>query len=187
MEGEEGEDEGEDGDEEAEAAASGEEEDDEDNESSSEESFGEIDLGDDDEDEEIDLELRNKIEEALRVHGIKPATEEDDEEEDEELMDDDQMMAIDAQLAQVFQARANEKKGSKSMSPRFHTHFMSTYLLYRCERSARSHAFQEPRPRLGGHFPEEAANKRFDSSVHRPISRGDCRVWPRRNATSGQS
>ena len=98
---------------EAEAAGSGGE-DDEENESSSDESFGEIDLGDDDEDEEIDLELRNKIEEALRVHGIKPATEEDDEDEDEELMDDDQMMAIDAQLAQVFQARANEKKGTKS-------------------------------------------------------------------------
>lgn len=89
---------------------------DDDEDSSGSESFGEIDLGDDDEDEEIDVELRKKIEEALRVNGIKPATEDDneDEEEDEELMDDDQMMAIDAQLAKVFQARASEKKGGKS-------------------------------------------------------------------------
>jgi len=87
---------------------------DEEGESSGSESFGEIDLGDDDEDEEVDLELRKKIEEALRVHGVKPATEDSDKEEEEELMDDEQMMAIDAQLAQVFSARANEKKGSKS-------------------------------------------------------------------------
>ncbi|KAJ2925203.1 hypothetical protein H1R20_g11861, partial [Candolleomyces eurysporus] len=113
---------------EAEAAGTGGEDDDDD-ESSSDESFGEIDLGNDDEDEEIDLELRNKIEEALRVHGIKPATEEDDEEEDEELMDDDQMMAIDAQLAQVFQARANEKKGAKNANAqREATHFKNRVL-----------------------------------------------------------
>jgi len=64
-------------------------------------------------DEEADPELRRKIEEALRINGIDPATGETDSEE--ELMDDDQMIAIDEQLAQVFRARANEKKG-KSQS-----------------------------------------------------------------------
>lgn len=68
-------------------------------------------------DSEVDLELRNKIEEALRVNGIEPATGETDS-EDEELMDDDQMMAIDEQLAQVFRSRTNEKKGGKSMLSR---------------------------------------------------------------------
>jgi DNA polymerase phi len=63
---------------------------------------------------EVDLELRNKIEEALRVNGIEPATGETDS-EDEELMDDDQMMAIDEHLAQVFRSRTNEKKGGKGM------------------------------------------------------------------------
>ena len=70
--------------------------------------------GDDSDDAEVDLELRNKIEEALRVNGIEPATGETDS-EDEELMDDDQMMAIDEQLAQVFRSRTNERKGVKSM------------------------------------------------------------------------
>ncbi|KAJ2917228.1 hypothetical protein MD484_g3188, partial [Candolleomyces efflorescens] len=117
------------GDDDDEEGGDPDEEADDDNESSSDESFGEIDLGDDDEDEEIDLELRNKIEEALRIHGIKPAPEEDDEEEDEELMDDDQMMAIDTQLAQVFQARANEKKGSKNANAqREATHFKNRVL-----------------------------------------------------------
>jgi len=60
--------------------------------------------------EDDDPELRRKIEEALRVNGIEPATGETESEE-EELMDDDQMIAIDEQLAQVFRARANEKKG----------------------------------------------------------------------------
>lgn len=63
--------------------------------------------------EEADLELRNKIEEALRINGIEPATGETDS-EDEELMNDDEMMAIDEQLAQVFRSRANELKAGKS-------------------------------------------------------------------------
>lgn len=67
-----------------------------------------------DDNEEEDPELRRKIEEALRVNGIEPATGETDSEE-EELMDDDQMMAIDEQLAQVFRTRANERKSGKSM------------------------------------------------------------------------
>jgi DNA polymerase phi len=68
------------------------------------------DLDDPSDEEEADPELRRKIEEALRVNGIEPATGETESEE-EELMDDDQMIAIDEQLAQVFRARSNEKKG----------------------------------------------------------------------------
>jgi DNA polymerase phi len=85
-------------------------------ESNSDESSESSEGGDSDDDindEEADLELRNKIEEALRVNGIEPATGDTDSEE-EELMDDDQMMAIDAQLAQVFRSRANEKKSGRS-------------------------------------------------------------------------
>jgi len=82
-------------------------------ESKSDESSEGGDSDDDINDEEADLELRNKIEEALRVNGIEPATVDTDSEE-EELMDDDQMMAIDEQLAQVFRSRANEKKSGKS-------------------------------------------------------------------------
>jgi len=78
--------------------------------------------GDDSDGADVDLELRNKIEEALRVNGIEPATGETDS-EDEELMDDDQMMAIDEQLAQVFRSRTNEKKGGKSMLYQSHSHF----------------------------------------------------------------
>lgn len=75
---------------------------------------GEVSQDDDSDNDGDDLELRNKIEEALRVNGIQPATGETDS-EDEELMDDDQMMAIDEQLAQVFRSRTNEKKGGKGM------------------------------------------------------------------------
>ncbi len=71
-----------------------------------------------DEDEAIDdeeaLALRNKIEQALRVNGIEPASGDTDSEE-EELMDDDQMMAIDEQLAEVFRSQTNEKKLGKRM------------------------------------------------------------------------
>lgn len=67
---------------------------------------------DDSNNEEVDIELRNKIEEALRVNGIEAATGDSDEEE-EELMDDEQMMAIDEQLAEVFRSRVNEKKSGK--------------------------------------------------------------------------
>lgn len=68
------------------------------------------DSNDPSDEEETDPELRRKIEEALRINGIEPSTGETDSEE-EELLDDVQMMAIDEQLAQVFRARANEKKG----------------------------------------------------------------------------
>ncbi|KAF8162945.1 DNA polymerase phi-domain-containing protein [Crassisporium funariophilum] len=87
------------------------------------------DSGDDSNDEEADLELRNKIEEALRVNGIEPASGETDSEEDEELMNDDQMMAIDEQLAQVFRSRTNEKKSGKDVdAQREATHFKNRVL-----------------------------------------------------------
>jgi len=90
-----------------------EEDDEESDESKSDQSSEEEGSDDDIDDEEAALELRNKIEEALRVNGIEPATGDSDSEE-EELMDDDQMMAIDEQLAQVFRSRANERKSGKS-------------------------------------------------------------------------
>lgn len=73
----------------------------------------EEDDGEDSNDEEEDTELRRKIEEALRVNGIEPATGETDT-EDEELMDDDQMMEIDKQLAAAFKSRTNEQTKGKS-------------------------------------------------------------------------
>ncbi|KAF6764792.1 DNA-directed DNA polymerase [Ephemerocybe angulata] len=116
-------------DDEAEGEEEDEKDEEEDGDSSGSESFGDIDLGDDDEDEEIDLELRKKIEEAIRVAGVKPATEDSDEEDDDEdLMDDDQMMAIDSQLAKVFGARANEKKGKNANAQREATHFKNRVL-----------------------------------------------------------
>lgn len=86
---------------------------DEDGDESDDESAGDEDE-DEDEDEMGDeeaQELRNKIEAALRVNGIEPATGETDDEED--LMDDDQMMAIDEQLAAVFKSRASERSAGK--------------------------------------------------------------------------
>ncbi|KAF9533445.1 DNA polymerase phi-domain-containing protein [Crepidotus variabilis] len=78
--------------------------------------------------EEADLELRNKIEEALRINGVEPATGETDSEE-EVLMDDDQMMAIDEQLAQVFRSRANEKRSGQNVDvQRAATHFKNRVL-----------------------------------------------------------
>lgn len=67
------------------------------------------------EDEEPDLELRSRIEEALRVSGIEPANDSGDDDSEEEPMDDDQMMAIDEQLADIFRSRAGEKRGGKGM------------------------------------------------------------------------
>ena len=60
--------------------------------------------------EDADLELRNKIEEALRSSGIQPAAEDDSE--SEELLDDEQMMAVDEQLANVFKSRVDGKRKS---------------------------------------------------------------------------
>ncbi|KAG6919948.1 hypothetical protein DXG01_013297 [Tephrocybe rancida] len=96
-------------------------------EEGSEESDGGEEGDEDSNDEEEDVELRRKIEEALRVNGIEAATGESDEEE--ELMDDDQMMAIDEQLAAVFRSRANEKKTGKGLDvQREATHFKNRVL-----------------------------------------------------------
>ncbi|KAG6821076.1 hypothetical protein H0H93_007235 [Arthromyces matolae] len=81
---------------------------------------------DDSNDEEEDVELRKKIEEALRVNGVEAATGDSDE---EELMDDEQMMAIDEQLAAVFRMRTNEKKPGKDVDvQREATHFKNRVL-----------------------------------------------------------
>ena len=95
---------------------SGEEDDAEDDDgsaSSSSSSGDEDDEDEDDADEEADLELRRKIEEALRVNGISAATGDSDDESEEDLMDDDQMLAIDDKLAAAFKARAAEKGNRK--------------------------------------------------------------------------
>ena len=88
----------------------------EDEEDAKEEDSGSESEGGEDEDgedEEADLELRGRIEEALRVNGIEPADGSGDDDSGEELMDDDQMMAIDEQLTEIFRSRASEKKGGK--------------------------------------------------------------------------
>ncbi|KAF9466352.1 DNA polymerase phi-domain-containing protein [Collybia nuda] len=110
----------------------GDMEDDEDDEDGEEEEDDESgasgeDSDDNSGDEEADLELRTKIEEALRVNGVEAATGDSDEEE--ELMDDEQMMAIDEQLAEVFRSRINEKKSGKGIdSQRDATHFKNRAL-----------------------------------------------------------
>ncbi|KAJ7489850.1 DNA polymerase phi-domain-containing protein [Mycena galericulata] len=77
-------------------------------------------------DGEVDLELRRKIEEALRVDGVAVGDSDDDSEE--ELMDDEQMLAVDEQLAQVFRLRESEKKGKNIDAQREATHFKNRVL-----------------------------------------------------------
>ncbi|PPR04947.1 hypothetical protein CVT24_010405 [Panaeolus cyanescens] len=101
---------------------------DEDEEEDEDEPSEDEDEGEDSNDEDEDTELRRKIEEALRVNGIEPATGETDT-EDEELMDDDQMMEIDKQLAAAFRSRANEQaKGKNTNAQREATHFKNRVL-----------------------------------------------------------
>lgn len=76
-------------------------------ESESEESAS---ISGDSDPEDADLELRSKIEEALRSSGIQPAS--DDGSESEELFDDEQMMAIDEHLVNVFRSRVDGKRKS---------------------------------------------------------------------------
>ncbi|EGO20980.1 hypothetical protein SERLADRAFT_452123 [Serpula lacrymans var. lacrymans S7.9] len=82
-------------------------------------------------DAEDALQVRAKIEEALRANGIEAATGDSDADTDEDLMDDDQMMAIDEHLAEVFRSRSNEK-ASKDYSgvdaQREATHFKNRVL-----------------------------------------------------------
>lgn len=127
--------------EDAEDSGEEEEEEEEDDESSE-------DAADEDEDEdeeEEDLELRRKIEEALRVNGVEAATGDSDEESDEELMDDDQMLAIDEQLAAVFRARASERKLGKGRRRHLMTLELFTHPDFRCRCTARGNSLQEPR------------------------------------------
>lgn len=88
---------------------------DEDDESEDEDDESEDGSEDEEIDDEEALALRNKIEQALRVNGIEPATGDTDS-EDEELMNDEQMMAIDEELAEVFRSRTNGRKSGKSVS-----------------------------------------------------------------------
>jgi len=96
------------------------------------ESSEESDALEDDEDldEADDPELRRKIEDVLRINGIEAATGETDDDSEEELMDDEQMFAIDEQLAAVFKARSEEKKGGKGMvdAQREATHYKNRVL-----------------------------------------------------------
>ncbi|KAJ7109235.1 DNA polymerase phi-domain-containing protein [Mycena epipterygia] len=96
--------------------------------SSDSESDGSDDTGDESSDGEVDLELRRKIEEALRVNGVHAATGETDDDSDEDLMDDEQMLAVDEQLAQVFRMRESEKKGKNVDAQREATHFKNRVL-----------------------------------------------------------
>ncbi|KAJ7694223.1 DNA polymerase phi-domain-containing protein [Mycena rosella] len=86
------------------------------------------DEGDESSDGEVDLELRRKIEEALRVNGVDAATGDSDDDSEEELMDDEQMLAVDEQLAQVFRMREGEKKGKNVDAQREATHFKNRVL-----------------------------------------------------------
>ena len=127
-------------------------EDDEDDESEEGYLSGSDSQGSDVEDtdeEVVDIELRNRIGEALQVNGIGAADASDDEEE--ELLDDEQMMAIDAQLAQVFLSRSKEKKSGKSKFFLVHNTLI-THASRRCGCSTRSHTFQEPRAGSVGRF-----------------------------------
>jgi DNA polymerase phi len=102
----------------------------------------------DEEDEEPDLELRSKIEEALRASGIEPAddSEGEDDSEEEEVMDDDQMMAIDDQLAEIFRSRASEKRGGKGAEFRrcCYSPFALIHDFFRRQCPTRGYSLQEP-------------------------------------------
>ncbi len=110
-----------------------EDDDAEDDESSSSSSSAGEEEEEEEADEEADLELRRKIEEALRVNGISAATGDSDDESEEDLMDDDQMLAIDDKLAAAFKARAAEKgtRKGKYSSIGFPVSGPSAYTAYR--------------------------------------------------------
>lgn len=99
-------------DEEDEAENATSEDDDEDAECSDEDDF--------DDGNEAALELRMKIEDALKANGAEAAIGDTDEESEEELVDDEQMMAIDEHLAEVFRSRSGDNKQSKSMENLHH-------------------------------------------------------------------
>lgn len=127
------------------AEDSGDEEEEEEEEDG--ESSDEAEDEEEDENEEEDLELRRKIEEALRVNGVEAATGDSDDESEEELMDDDQMLAIDEQLAAVFRARAAERKLGKGRRHHLMTPERFTHLNSRCRCATRGNALQKSRTR----------------------------------------
>ncbi|KAG1875007.1 DNA polymerase phi-domain-containing protein [Suillus tomentosus] len=109
---------------ETESATSEEEEDDDDDAEGSDED-NESDL----DDNEAALELRMKIEDALKANGAEAAIGDTDEESEEELVDDEQMMAIDEHLAEVFRSRSGDSKQSKNVNAqREATHFKNRVL-----------------------------------------------------------
>lgn len=108
-------------DEEDEAENATSEDDDEDAECSDEDDF--------DDGNEAALELRMKIEDALKANGAEAAIGDTDEESEEELVDDEQMMAIDEHLAEVFRSRSGDNKQSKNVNAqREATHFKNRVL-----------------------------------------------------------
>ncbi|KAG1754468.1 DNA polymerase phi-domain-containing protein, partial [Suillus lakei] len=110
-------------DEEDETESATSEGDDEDAESSDEDNGSEFDDGN-----EAALELRMKIEDALKANGAEAAIGDTDESE-EELVDDEQMMAIDEHLAEVFRSRSGDSKQSKNVNAqREATHFKNRVL-----------------------------------------------------------
>lgn len=152
--------------------------DDDDDEAGSSSGTDEEEEDEEDLDEDADPELRRKIEEALAVNGIHAATGSDDESE-EEYMDDDQMMAIDAQLAAVFKARADEKKFGKGMSiSSMRAGFTFADRRSRCRCSARSHSLQKPCAGPRRHVPQETAYKSFHCPLDSAPHRAHCRHRP---------
>lgn len=131
------------------------------------------DSGDDNDDEDEDIEedsqLRAAIEEALKVNGIRAAVEDDSEEESEEdLMDDDQMMAVDAQLAAVFKARAEEKgRGMLWLSDPLITRSQEM-CCRQSQCSARSDALQESCLGPCGRVSQEACIQCTRDTLHFP-------------------
>ena len=125
-------------------------------------SESEDDEDEDEDDGEPDLELRSKIEEALRAGGIEPADdsegEDDSEEEEGEVMDDDQMMAIDDKLAEIFRSRVSNKKGGKGVDPPlFPNMFVFIHDFFRCKCPTRGNPLQESGSRSCGHLHQETA------------------------------
>ncbi|KAG2365801.1 hypothetical protein BDR07DRAFT_1398137 [Suillus spraguei] len=93
-------------------------------ESTTKENESDIDDGN-----EAALELRMKIEDALKANGAEAAIGDTDEESEEELVDDEQMMAIDEHLAEVFRSRSGDGKQSKNVNAqREATHFKNRVL-----------------------------------------------------------
>jgi DNA polymerase phi len=111
-------------DEEDETESTTSEDDDEDIESSDEDNESDMD-----DSSEAALELRMKIEDALKANGAEATIGDTDEESEEEMVDDEQMMAIDEHLAEVFRSRSGDSKQSKNVNAqREATHFKNRVL-----------------------------------------------------------